>query len=512
MRTEYTPAPRRYRPEPKMQMTKKRTNPLAAFIAVMLLVILAFVLVLFFSGRSILHSGGDAAYNVICAEREAIKSFNPLGKTQKKISYAPEKSGSDAARYISFSDIIAPGELTFMQELELDLAAGANRLWSLISKNKPYVFAEAGQSVSPYDFTDKKDFTVRFVNEPETTVGCHVVSIDADKPFNALLIVTDTVAPELTVTDGDLWCGDEPHLEDFVLSISDASPVYLYCEGGMPDTYNAGERLLYLKVKDICGNESSVSTALLKVTADEEPPVISGVKNRSFVVGDTVAYKQDVTVSDNRDKPEDIKLSVDSSKVDVNKAGTYEVTYTAVDRAGNASEKTAKFTFKTTAAQKEDDKLNTYVEKVAKSIFTDGMSKAQQVRAIYHWVRDNVYYAGHYSGRTWKKEAIVGFSDRRGDCYTHFACAKALLEYCGIDNIDVEKVRNSSSEPRHFWSLVNVGTGYYHFDTTQRTASTKFNGFMRTDAQLLKYSKNNKNSHRFDSSKYPATPKEEYAG
>lgn len=512
MRTRYEQAPRRYRPEPKLQMTKKRSDPLAKFIAVMLLVVLCFVAALFFMGRAELHSGGEEAYRMICAEYEKLAAFNPMGQTGERAEKHEDASGSDAVRYISESDIISSIELTFGQELKMDLTAGANRLWALMTKNKPYVFAEAGADISAYEFTEKEDARVWFIDEPDVSAGCHTVSIGGEKPFTSMLIVTDTVAPVLTVTDGDLWCGDEPTLDTFVVSLSDVSPVYVYCEGGLPDTYNAGERLLYLKAKDICGNESEVMTALLTVKADTEPPVIAGVKNRTFTVGETVAYKQGITVSDNRDSEGDIKLSVDSSKVDTKKAGTYTVTFTAVDRAGNASEKTAKFTFKSTAAKKDDDKLDTYVQKVAKSIFTDGMSKAKQARAIYDWVRDNIYYAGHYSGRSWQKEAIAGFSNKRGDCYTHFACAKALLEYCGIDNIDVEKTRVSSSEARHFWSLVNVGTGYYHFDTTPRTASTKFKGFMRTDEQLLTYSKNNKNSHRFDASKYPATPKEEYAG
>ena len=58
--------------------------------------------------------------------------------------------------------------------------------------------------------------------------------------------------------------------------------------------------------------------------------------------GKTVSYKKGVTVSDNVDK--DIELEIDSSKVNLNKVGSYKVVYKATDKAGNTTKKEIKVT------------------------------------------------------------------------------------------------------------------------------------------------------------------------
>ena len=54
---------------------------------------------------------------------------------------------------------------------------------------------------------------------------------------------------------------------------------------------------------------------------------------------------------------------------------------------------------------------------------------------------------------------------------------------------------------------MDVGDGWYHFDTTPRQGGGEF--FLLTDEEILNYSKAHKNSHIFDQSKYPATPTED---
>ena len=56
----------------------------------------------------------------------------------------------------------------------------------------------------------------------------------------------------------------------------------------------------------------------------------------------------------------------------------------------------------------------------------------------------------------------------------------------------------------HYWSLVDIGNGWYHFDATPRKGGGEF--FMLTDAEIERYSKSHGNSHVWDKTKYPATP------
>ena len=72
--------------------------------------------------------------------------------------------------------------------------------------------------------------------------------------------------------------------------------------------------------------------------------MIEGVKDITAYIGETVSYKKDVTVTDNMDQ--NPTLDIDNSKVNLNKAGTYEVVYTATDSAGNTSSASSKITIK----------------------------------------------------------------------------------------------------------------------------------------------------------------------
>ena len=63
--------------------------------------------------------------------------------------------------------------------------------------------------------------------------------------------------------------------------------------------------------------------------------------------------------------------------------------------------------------------------------------------------------------------------------------AKALtektLKAAGIENVNV--VKSDTSQSSHYWSLINLGKGWYHVDCTPRAGDeNKF--FMLTDEEL----------------------------
>ncbi len=493
-------------------------------IIITLTAVCAFSLLLTAGFRSV---KSDELMDSLSIYYDDLMGFSPTGAAPKSDSpvigelspYPGDISGTDISSTDSSAVSLSVSDLVFVSECDIPSAdknaqlktvvkAGFDSFSALGLDIKLYVVAEAGidsLDASLFGINGNKDieFVVAPTRKQLDTVGCHTLRISTKgKERNVLLIVEDTTAPAVTLHPVDIWLGDSVAPEMFVSDADEVSPLVVKFSNGEPNLTLAGQQLVYLEVSDICGNTAPFLATHLNIQEDTEPPVISGAQDRTVVIGESVSYKQGVTATDNRDG--NVKISVDSSAVDPTKTGVYEVIYTAADNSGNVSTVTVSFRFGTADELSIDIELEKYVSKVANKIFKSGMTDAQKARAIYKWCRGNIGYSGHADKGNWKKAAISGFKKRSGDCYTYFACSKALFEYCGIENIDVVKVRNSNSESRHYWSLVNVGTGYYHFDATPRVGG--FNGFMRTDKQIKSYSSNHNGSHRFNSSLYPATP------
>lgn len=244
-------------------------------------------------------------------------------------------------------------------------------------------------------------------------------------------------------------------------------------------------------------------TFLFLAWVDKEPPVISGTKNKTVTVGGTISYKQGVVVTDNKD--DNPTLEIDISKVDLYKAGNYEVTYTATDKSGNSSSVTIVVTVveKSDSDNVEIDEgtVNGLAKNVLGKITNSSMSKMEVAFAIYRWTNTNIGYTNSSEKSSWVNAAYKGFTKKSGDCYVYFAVAKALFRAAGIDNVDI--VKSNTSHSRHYWSLINIGTGWYHVDCTPRKGSGDL-FFMVTDSELEAYSSTHNNSHVFDASLYPA--------
>lgn len=144
-------------------------------------------------------------------------------------------------------------------------------------------------------------------------------------------------------------------------------------------------------------------------------------------------------------------------------------------------------------------KVMQMAREVLSQITTDDMTGMEVAFAIYHWTRTNITYVGTSNKDNWIAGAYQAFTERTGDCFNYFAAAKALYLAAGIDNVDV--VRNGAGTVSHYWSLINLGEGWYHVDCTPRRKGGNF--FMNTDAELMAYSAQHKGSHAFNGSLYP---------
>ncbi len=245
---------------------------------------------------------------------------------------------------------------------------------------------------------------------------------------------------------------------------------------------------------------------------DIEPPVISGVKDRTFNIGDNVIYTSGVSAKDNVDG--EVEVAVDKSAVDVKKAGSYKVIYTAADKAGNVAREEAKFTFK--AAVVESATYKELSQQLLSQIVDSSMTDGQKVKKIYDYLYSKVYYgARKKAGSTWQEESVLALREilsngsTKGDCFTSAAVAMAVLETMGAQ---VQWMQNLGAEvcgSNHVWVLCNVGTGWYHFDITHyaNVPDDYKTRFMYTDAQLEEWMKGTGlKRYIWDKSQHPETP------
>lgn len=369
------------------------------------------------------------------------------------------------------------------------------------------VTVEAGtQEFQTADFL-RRDVDAEFATDMTQVDTSHVgeqeVVIDADgRERTSTLSVVDTTAPTAQAETAKIDVDGDLSPDELVTDIEDATDVTCSFKEE-PDLSQEGTVPVTVVLTDEGGNTAEVDSEV-EVIIDTEPPVIDGVAPLEGFIGDPVSYKSEITVTDNCDK--EVELEVDNSDVDTETAGTYDVRYVATDRAGNTAEAETTITMK----EKPDDYVEpeeVYAEadEVLAEITTDDMTLKQKAREIYDWCRNNIGYISTSDKDSWTNGAHQGFTQGQGDCFVFFSTAKALLTEADIPNIDV--VKSDTSHSSHYWSLINCGDGWYHFDTTPRSGGGEF--FMLTDEELLDYSASHNNSHIFDQSLYPATPTED---
>lgn len=236
------------------------------------------------------------------------------------------------------------------------------------------------------------------------------------------------------------------------------------------------------------------------------PPVIDGVEDLTVYQGDSVAYLAGVTVTDPRDPAPSIR--VDTDGVDLSRPGVYTVTYFATNAGGQTTQAQATVTVLEKGENYVDlDTIYQAADAKLAQIIRENATVKQQVHDIYAYARLNLTYGGHSDRTDWRQTAYTMLTEGKGDCFGFFAVTKLLFERLGIPNIDVRKVKNSSDDSDHFWSLVSLdgGVTWYHFDSTPR-AGDGDDFCLVTDAFLDAYSDAHDGSHNRDRSLYPATP------
>ena len=336
-----------------------------------------------------------------------------------------------------------------------------------------------------------------------TIPGSYPVELQVGRyHYHSLLEVVDTVPPEGSSRDVAGWVGDIFWPEAFLESASDISGVTVSFRRE-PDRSQPGIQTVELLLTDGAGNQT-VLTARLTLQTDGEAPVITGALDQTVTAGDSISYRAGVTAADNRDG--EVEVQVDASQVDLDTPGVYTVVYTAEDQAGNRAWETALVT-----VEPEDtaEELRPEMEELAREAVEecdlDGMSSRNQLYTMFWYVKNHMNYTGTSDKTSQIHEAIQGFTEGQGDCFTYFSMLKAMMEAAGFETRDVTR---QGGETRHFWSLVLVDGEWYHIDSCPRNDAhnPSWYCFLRTDAELEEFSQQYGGYYNFDHTGLPQTP------
>ncbi len=370
---------------------------------------------------------------------------------------------------------------------------------------KPSIEIEVGQKCPPAkDFLNWNVESAYFVSDINdltilNRIGTYEVTIRVyGRDIKSLIYTVDRTAPKVEAKIVELEIGETASPEDFIQSIDDVTDTTVRFQEA-PDFQEVGLFPVTLEVEDEGQNVTVVETGV--DIKDLTPPVIEGVQEISMRAGESVSYKRGVTVTDNYDK--DVKLEVDTSGVNTEKEGDYEIVYTAVDASGNEARVTSVLHVSEVKASDPPEISEAYVNAVADELLakitTEDMTLYEVAKAIYWWVHDNIAYSDGAPKENWLDGAYHGLVERKGDCYTYAATSKWLLTRAGIPNIDIERIRRGNS--MHFWNLIDIGEGWHHFDACRRADHSTF--FYLTDDEIMVYSNAHNGTHNYDRSLYP---------
>ena len=147
------------------------------------------------------------------------------------------------------------------------------------------------------------------------------------------------------------------------------------------------------------------------------------------------------------------------SQVILSRKGKYTVTYSATDQSGNTASKSCTYTLVEPAVTEEQ--VHEMAQAVLSQILTPDMVAAEKLKAVFEYVRARVHYTGTSNKTDWRREAIRGNQEGRGDCFTVYSLTRSLLDELQVPYMSVTRRGGAT---RHYWLIVNIGTGWYHFD------------------------------------------------
>ena len=346
------------------------------------------------------------------------------------------------------------------------------------------------------------DFDESNLNRP----GKYKISLsDGEKDYILHLTVIDDAAPIVTPRHVYYAVGmPEARAEDFIAAINEADEYTASFVGDVPALDTIGDYDVQFEVKDKSGNVSRTYKSLLSVIYDTEAPTFVEVPEISSYIGEAVAYRRGLVVTDNCHG--EISIEVDIAEVNTERAGDYPITFIATDAQGNVS--SAQTVLHVYDRAVTENMLNDKLDEVISQIITEDMSRADQCRAVYEYVQSSISYVSDSDKSDMARAAYDSlFVTGTGDCYNYHAATVMFMKRLGIECLEIQHTEGAA-DGTHYWCMVNIGTEesprWYHLDTTRlRGDDYNHSGCLLTDKQVNAYNRVRRGFYAYDRSAYP---------
>lgn len=342
---------------------------------------------------------------------------------------------------------------------------------------------ELGQTLKPEMLLTNPEKDAALLNEEELkeisgTLGEHTLTVRAgNSSAQCVVTVVDTTPPTLILQNVRRFPGESAEVSDFVSSATDLSgEPEVTLAGEFPDFNKQGSYNIAIEAKDSSGNVTR-KEATLWISNNLNPPEIKGAsKEMTVEKHSTPDFLSGVTATDDIDGTCDV--TVDTSTLDLTKAGTYYITYSATDSSGNVGTCKRKVT-----VEPDGEDTQAAVKELAATLPDDP-------EAIRDYVHDRIAYSSNSGG---DDPIWYGLTTNSGNCIVHANLFKALLDAKGYET-QLIWVTNKS----HYWVLVKLPEGWRHMDSTPSAQHEKVS--IMTDKERYQ----NLNGRNWDRSKWPA--------
>lgn len=357
---------------------------------------------------------------------------------------------------------------------------------------KEAVTVELGQQLTKADLLLNPEKDEALIDQAQldtinaSPVGTYSVSsTSGNKTATATVTVQDTTGPVLKLQEVKRNVGKKAALEDFVKEATDLSGEVTLTLLTELDFSKAGTFTVQIEAKDQFGNVTVEETSLF-ISNDTTGPKFTGLKAITVEKHSQLPdLEKGVKAKDAKDGVVD--FTYNASKVNLDKAGTYYITYTAKDKSGNVTNSKRKVTVNPDA---EDTAA--LVASIANSLPNDPIE-------IRNYVKKTIRYSSNWGGDdpTW-----FGFTQKHGNCYVHAKALQDILTYKGWTTKLIWVTGPKGYEKSHYWLQIYINGGWKHIDATPSTLHGRY-PLMNDDQRYETLVKNGTNRD-WDRSMWPA--------